>query len=313
MPVAGIISAVAPTLFGNWIPALFMPHFRSIGGIIAQVTIEESGTDDLTITEHPVEQGAPIADHAFKRPSTINIRAGWSMRGAYDLSAESGIYGLLLSWQASLTPFDVITGKRRYTNMLMERLTVTTDQHSEYALMADIVCRQVIIVKTASTTVDSASSSPGDQKDAASTSSSSDGGDQPTTDQGSGSDNKQTMVDNPYPNAGAGQGRPPEGGDDTGLSGTPSPQAPGGPGGSAESEVTPGGQKIEMTGAANTTVDGRNEKGFTDAGTTITSSSSSSAATMSFQRQLWQRTLKYQRDRGVHSASGFRFSAPSTR
>jgi hypothetical protein len=75
------------------------------------------------------------------------------------LSAETGAYGLLLSWQASLLPFDVMTGKRIYSNMLIERLQVTTDQHSEFALMATIACRQVIIVSTATTTVEGASSS----------------------------------------------------------------------------------------------------------------------------------------------------------
>ena len=134
--------------YGNWTPALFRPHSRMIGGIVAEVTITESHEDDIQITEHPVEQGAPIADHAFKRPSQVSIRAGWSVGGSVDLSAETGVYGLLLSWQAALMPFDVITGKRGYANMLIERLAVETDSHSEWALLANIVCRQVIIVTT---------------------------------------------------------------------------------------------------------------------------------------------------------------------
>jgi len=152
--------------FGNWTPAFFMPARRSIGGIVAQVTIDEQASDDVQITEHPVEQGAPIADHAFKRPSTVTIRAGWTRQYAWDLSAESGVYGLLLSWQAALLPFDVATGKRHYTNMLIERLQVTTDNHSEFALMATITCRQVIIVSTSTTSAaNTASNSDGSQSD----------------------------------------------------------------------------------------------------------------------------------------------------
>jgi hypothetical protein len=150
--------------YGNWTPAFFMPARRSIGGIVAQVTIDEQASDDVQITEHPVEQGAPIADHAFKRPSVVTIRAGWTRQYAWDLSAESGVYGLLLSWQAALLPFDVATGKRHYTNMLIERLQVTTDNHTEFALMATITCRQVIIVSTSTTTAaQTASSSDGSQ------------------------------------------------------------------------------------------------------------------------------------------------------
>lgn len=51
---------------------------RSIGPIVAQVTISERHEDTLEITEHPVEQGAAIADHAFKRPATVVITAAWS-------------------------------------------------------------------------------------------------------------------------------------------------------------------------------------------------------------------------------------------
>jgi hypothetical protein len=149
--------------------ALFMPSLRSIGGIVAECTIEETGEDDLQITEHSVEQGAPIADHAFKRPSLVTIRAGWSRQHSYDLSAETGVYGLLLSWQAALMPFDVFTGKRHYVNMLIERLSVTTDQHSEYALFATLSCHQVILVTTEETTVPGVSSSPQAHADAPST------------------------------------------------------------------------------------------------------------------------------------------------
>jgi hypothetical protein len=178
--------------YGNWTPAFFQPHPRSIGGIVAEVTIEESAEDDLQITEHPVEQGAPIADHAFKRPSTVTIRAGWSRQRSKDLSAETGVYGLLLSWQASLLPFNLITGKRSYSNMLIERLSIQTDQHSEFALMATLVCRQVIIVGTSTTTVTGMSDNSGDHQNPESTAPSTDQGDTGTTDYGGGQDQTGT-------------------------------------------------------------------------------------------------------------------------
>jgi hypothetical protein len=170
--------------YAGFQPAFFMPHRRSIGGIVAQVTIDEQASDDVQITEHPVEQGAPIADHAFKRPSVVTIRAGWSRQYAYDLSAESGVYGLLLSWQAALLPFDVITGKRNYTNMLIERLQVQTDQHSEFALMATITCRQVIIVSTSTTTSKMSSTSDSSQSDPSKTGGEKNSGDKSATQTG---------------------------------------------------------------------------------------------------------------------------------
>lgn len=50
----------------------------SIPDIIAQAVIEERHSDVLEITEHPVEQGAAIADHAFKRPAEVTLTLGWS-------------------------------------------------------------------------------------------------------------------------------------------------------------------------------------------------------------------------------------------
>jgi hypothetical protein len=170
--------------YAGFRPAFFIPRRRSIGGIVAQVTIDEQASDDVQITEHPVEQGAPIADHAFKRPAVVTIRAGWSRQYAWDLSAETGVYGLLLSWQAALLPFDVVTGKRNYTNMLIERLQVTTDNHTEFALMATITCRQVIIVSTSTTNVAGASANDSDHNDPASTGGEANSGEKQSSDTG---------------------------------------------------------------------------------------------------------------------------------
>lgn len=167
--------------YGNWTPALFQPHNRAIGGIVAQVTIQEQSSDELQITDHPVEQGSPISDHAFKRPVSVNINAGWSVAGASDLSAETGVYGLLLSWQSALIPFDVITGKRSYSNMLIERLIVATDEKTEFSLMAQISCRQVIIVSTQTVQADGMSSQTSDHASPENTAPSQDQGPQSTT------------------------------------------------------------------------------------------------------------------------------------
>jgi hypothetical protein len=64
---------------------------------IPQATIEERGTDDLDITDHPVEQGANIADHAYKRPCEVVVKMAWSNSP----SAPSGPAGLLSAAVAS--------------------------------------------------------------------------------------------------------------------------------------------------------------------------------------------------------------------
>lgn len=151
----------------NFAGLITIDPLRSIGSIVAHVTLEEVSTDELQTTDHPVERSADITDHAFKKPSDLVIRCGWSnaslagvvgaVKGAitalsggdaFGSDYVCGIYSQLLSLQESRIPFDVSTGKRLYTNMLMRSLSQTTDEKSEYTLMITAVFKQVIIVDT---------------------------------------------------------------------------------------------------------------------------------------------------------------------
>jgi Dit-like tail protein len=148
------LSVFQATALGLLSPLIF--RARSIGGIIADATVEEVGIDELTITAHPVEQGAAITDHAYKQPARVLIRAGWSnssLRALGNPNYAQDVYTLLLGLQASREPIDVLTGKRPYPSMLIERLQQTTDETSENALMIVVECRQIILVETQTVTV----------------------------------------------------------------------------------------------------------------------------------------------------------------
>ncbi len=152
---------------------------RDIGGIIPDVILEESTHDALVITEHPVEYGAMIADHAFKAPTELSMRVGYSPQSILLNSAISMVAGALggstagtsgaggitpekligidslpemyrafLDLQAQREPFDVLTPKRAYKNMLISSLSMTTDNATENALILDVGMREVIITRT---------------------------------------------------------------------------------------------------------------------------------------------------------------------
>ena len=57
-------------------------------------------------------------------------------------------YQQILDLQTSRIPFDVVTGKRLYSNMLIRAIEVTTDRTSENVLMAVLTLREVIITQT---------------------------------------------------------------------------------------------------------------------------------------------------------------------
>lgn len=129
---------------------------RTLGDITIDCPIEETHKDTLAITDHPVEQGASISDHAYKEPAQVTLKAGWSNaseQAAGDEEYIVDIYDQLLDLQASREPFDIITGKRDYSNMLIRDLSTTTDAKTAAVLEIIIDCRQVILVETQTTTV----------------------------------------------------------------------------------------------------------------------------------------------------------------
>lgn len=144
---------------------LFQQQSRRIGLIIPSVVISEKHSDTLEITEHPVETGAPVSDHAYKRPSEVVMEVGFSGGGSLLDFIDTSSLGLTLSLspretyqqildlQASRIPFDVVTGKRLYSNMLIRAIEVTTDRTSENVLMAVLTLREVIITQTQQITV----------------------------------------------------------------------------------------------------------------------------------------------------------------
>jgi hypothetical protein len=138
---------------------------RSIGGIIANATLEEIHSDDLEITEHPIDQGASVTDHAYMRPREVMIRFGFSNSqgsgGAYSnaglptlpsVLSGSGAeqvdatYQKLLAMQATRQLINVFTARRKYSNMLIKSMKVTTNKETENALIVEAVFRQVILV-----------------------------------------------------------------------------------------------------------------------------------------------------------------------
>lgn len=143
------ITVYAATALRLLSPILFLQ--RNIGGFVADVTIEEDHTDELVVTEHPVERGAAITDHAYKRPSQVVINVGWSNSSLAALGNPfyvQLVYSAILALQESRVPFTITTGKRVYENMLITRISARTDEKSENALMASIECREVIIADT---------------------------------------------------------------------------------------------------------------------------------------------------------------------
>lgn len=136
---------------------------RSIGGFTADAVLTEDSVDDLVMTDHPVEQGAEITDHAYAEPAEINLVYGWSSSSKQNIGASTSflqeLYAKFLQLQRPKPQLiSVISGKRSYSNMLVRSIRLMTDKTTENALILNVRCRQVFIAKT---TVVAANTDPG--------------------------------------------------------------------------------------------------------------------------------------------------------
>lgn len=123
---------------------------RSFGGISGYVTITENAVDQLEITQQPVQQGAMIADHAFKKPVSFQIQMLFEFNL---LKPLADIYQSLLDLQNMREVFNCVTPKRTYYNMLFASLGQTTDKKTENCLAISATFQEVIIVSVSTTIV----------------------------------------------------------------------------------------------------------------------------------------------------------------
>lgn len=136
---------------------IFLKPKRKLGTIALQVVVNEQTTDTLTITRQPVQQGASVTDHAYMEPTsfshTIYFSSGSTTLGITAGKSLDQIYKELLELQSSAIPFDIVTPKRIYHDMLMASLTMTTDKLTENCLAIHATYQQVIFVPILATTV----------------------------------------------------------------------------------------------------------------------------------------------------------------
>lgn len=144
---AGLATAPSPTLI--------RPQ-RSLGGLTFDIVVEESHEDGLTITEHAVENGASISDHAVEKPKRVTIRGAVSDVGTATDGNDrrsTTFYEQVRTLQAKREPFEIVTGRRTYSNMLIETVSVVDDASSDGGVTVSCECREVVIVSTKTTTM----------------------------------------------------------------------------------------------------------------------------------------------------------------
>jgi hypothetical protein len=135
-------------------------------------TISETHTSTVELSPNPIETGEEIIDHAQVKPKEFYMEGvisdtpiGFLFIG----NAENAIrqvgslfgrdtrsiaaYKKLVALQESRQPFTVITGLRRYENMLIEKIVVPRTVHTSNAIHFQATLREVKRVTAQTTTV----------------------------------------------------------------------------------------------------------------------------------------------------------------
>lgn len=139
--------------------------------IIPDVTISEMHSDEVTVTQHPVDTGANISDHAFRQPATVVCTFGWSSSSRLINTAMSGaslseigsmlkakdsvadIYQKLLELKDSRTPIKLSTAKRVYPSVIITRVTTTTTVDSENAAIIEVTFQEILVAQAKTVTL----------------------------------------------------------------------------------------------------------------------------------------------------------------
>lgn len=133
----------------------------NIGGLFFDAVIREEHTTKIKMTEHPVQTGANIVDHAYMEPATLTMEVAMSdcmatmVRGKFTEGSTKSVsaYQALLSLQQARLPYQVHTRLNLYKNMLIEEITAPDDYKTLHGMRCTIRLKELFVVEVSETTV----------------------------------------------------------------------------------------------------------------------------------------------------------------
>jgi hypothetical protein len=157
---------------------LFRATPAQLGTLVLDASITESHQAEVEVTEHPVEQGANIADHTRAKPESLTLeglisntplnrtqtrRLVESLGVVFESnSAEDAVFGQPGRAEAAYVTLreikeagqliTVVTGLRVYEDMVMTSLLVPRDARTGEALRFTASFKQIRLVKNKTTT-----------------------------------------------------------------------------------------------------------------------------------------------------------------
>jgi hypothetical protein len=132
-----------------------------IAGFEVDAALSETHSFESEVTEHPVENGADIADHVRARPISVQIDCvvsdtpiGTLVSSRSDTSLPSSdALAKLMQIRDEREPVTISTALRTYDNMVLQSLSIPVDATTGYALRFSATFTQIQLVTNERTTV----------------------------------------------------------------------------------------------------------------------------------------------------------------
>lgn len=108
----------------------------------------------VTVTQHPVQTGASVSDHAYSEPDEVTLEIGMS-----DAAVSAGTnhsvnaYAQLRAIMSKREPVTLVTRLHSYKNMVITSMSAPDDYMTMNALKATIYFRQIEMVSVSTVTV----------------------------------------------------------------------------------------------------------------------------------------------------------------
>lgn len=110
-------------------------------------------TQELRLTENPIQSGANLTDHAYATPARVTLDIGMSdAMDSYSAGLWTGnksksvaAYQTLLSLQRSRALLTLTTRLRTYQNVLIENIQSSDTHKTQFGLRAFVTFRQVYL------------------------------------------------------------------------------------------------------------------------------------------------------------------------
>jgi hypothetical protein len=119
--------------------------------ISIDATTQENHGHALTLTDHPVEQGADITDHARIKPDVLSLDC--CLTDGAEPGRSSAIYERLRLLQDNAVLLTVLTSLRQYENLVLESFSVPRTARDAGGVRFSASFKQVRLVQNKTTVV----------------------------------------------------------------------------------------------------------------------------------------------------------------